>query len=519
MAAYNKYVKGKGAVVLSVTPKGQEQNIVKEDNYKIDTSNYNKPDYGYAGLKYTKATDNFDRKKMPGNGANPVVKVPAFWKKTLPNGAKIIGAANTELPLVTLSLTIPGGHLAQSNDLSKVGLASFFSNMMAEDTKNYTAEQLSVELQKLGSSINVYSETDGITYTVQSLKKNLDRTLTLLEERLINPKFTKDAFDRNQKQILESFKVQKSQPAYVANIVFSKMNFGANNILGMDPQGTEETIKKITLQDIESYYKNYMTSNGAKVVVVGDIKQEEVLPKLSFLNKLPNKKITLPKPAAHPAVDKTKVYLVDVPKAAQSEFRIGYATGLKYDATGEFYKATLANYALGSSPNGRLFLDLREDKGWTYGASSSFSGDKYAGDYEFSSGIRANVTDSALVETMKEIKNYLQGGPTQREVEFMKSAIGQRDALRYETGAQKAVFIGRILDYDLPANYVDIQNKILQASKPEELKATANKYIKPEQMNILLVGDKATILDNVKKLGYEVVELDADGNKLEKKTF
>jgi zinc protease len=108
---------------------------------------------------------------MPGNGANPVVKVPAFWKKTLPNGAKIIGAANTELPLVTLSLTIPGGHLAQSNDLSKVGLASFFSNMMAEDTKNYTAEQLSVELQKLGSSINVYSETDGVTYTDTIVKE------------------------------------------------------------------------------------------------------------------------------------------------------------------------------------------------------------------------------------------------------------------------------------------------------------------------------------------------------------
>ena len=210
---------------------------------------------------------------------------------------------------------------------------------------------------------------------------------------------------------------------------------------------------------------------------------------------------------------------MDVPKAAQSEFRIGYATGLKYDATGEFYKATLANYALGSSPNGRLFLNLREDKGWTYGASSSFSGDKYAGDYEFSSGIRANVTDSALAETMKEIKNYLQAGPTQQEVAFMKSAIGQRDALRYETGGQKAVFIGRILDYDLPANYVDIQNKILQEVKAEQLKATANKYIKPEQMNILLVGDKASILDGVKNLGYEIVELDADGNKLEKKTF
>lgn len=519
MAAYNKYIKGRGAVVLSVTPKGQEQNIAKEDNYKIDSTAYKVPDYGYTGLKYVKATDNFNRKKMPGNGANPVVKVPAFWKKTLPNGTKVIGAANTELPLVTVSLTIPGGHLAQSGDLSKVGLASFFADMMGEDTKNYTAEQLSVELQKLGSSISVYSEIDGVTYTVQSLKKNLDKTLALLQERLLNPKFTQDAFDRNKKQILESFKVQKSQPAYVASLVFSKMNFGADNILGMAPEGTEETIKNITLADIENYYKNYTTSNGAKLVVVGDIKQEEVLPKLAFLNKLPNKKIVLPKPAAAPKVDKTRVYLVDVPKAAQSEFRIGYATGLKYDATGEFYKANLANYALGSSPNGRLFLNLREDKGWTYGASSSFSGDKYSGEFAFSSGIRANVTDSALAETMKEVKNYLQNGPTDQEVAFMKSAIGQRDALRYETGAQKAVFIGRILDYDLPSNYVDVQNKILQSVTPEQLKATASRYIKPENLNILLVGDKATILDDVKKLGYEIVELDADGNKLEKKTF
>ena len=519
MKAYADYIKGKGAVVLSIAPKGQEQNIAREDNYKTDSSNYTKPDYGYAGLKYIKAKDNFDRKKMPGSGANPVVKVPAFWKKTLPNGAKIIGAANTELPLVTLSLTIPGGHLAQAKDLSKLGLASFFADMMAEDTKNYTAEQLAVELQKLGSSISVTSGTDGITYTVQALKKNLDKTLALLQERLLNPKFTQDAFERNQKQILETFKVQKSQPSYVANVVFSKMNFGANNILGLSQEGTEETVKKITLQDIQDYYNNYMTSNGAKVVVVGDIKQEEILPRLSFLNKLPNKKIVLPKPAAHQVVDKTKVYLVDVPKAAQSEFRIGYATGLKYDATGDYYKANLANFPLGSVPSGRLFLNLREDKGWTYDARSAFSGDQYSGDFELSSGIRANVTDSALAETMKELKNYLQNGPTNEEVAFMKSAMGQRDALRYETGAQKASFIGRILEYNLPANYVDVQNKILQSMTAAQLKATANKHIKPEKMNILLVGDKATILDKVKKLGYEVVELDADGNKLEKKTF
>lgn len=518
MDAYNTYIKGRGSVVLSVVPKGQEAMIAKADNYKIDTSGYKAPDYGYAGLKYSKPTDQFNRKQMPGNGANPTIKVPPFWKKELANGAKVIGASNTEIPTVTFSLTIPGGHLAQANDLSKAGLASFFSDMMAEDTKNYTAEQLSVELLKLGSSISVTSGIDGITYTVQSLKKNFDKTLKFLEERLLHPKFTEDAFTRIKKQTLESFKVLKSQPAAVADVVFAKVNYG-NTILGVSQDGTEETVKSFTLQDIENYYKNYMTSVDARVVVVGDIKQEDVLPKLTFLDKLPKKKIELAKVDPTPAVDKTKVYLVDVPKAAQSEFRVGYTTGLKYDATGDYYKSYLVNFPLGGDFNSRLNLNLREDKGWTYGARSGFYGDKYTGTYEFSSGIKANATDSALMEVMREVKDYLQNGPTEQEVQFLKSAIGQRDALRYETGLQKAMFISRILEYNLPANYLEIQNKILKEMKAEQMKGLANQYLKPEKINILLVGDKTAILDGVKKLGYEVIELDADGNKLEKKTF
>ena len=520
MAAYNKYIKGKHAVLLSVTPKGQEALVAAPDNFTIDTTNYTAPDYGYAGLKYAKAKDNFDRSKIPASGENPTVKVPDFWEKNLPNGAKVIGAENTELPLVTFSLTIPGGHLAAANDLSKAGLASFFTDMMAEDTKNYTAEQLAVELQKLGSSMNISSGTDGVTYTIQSLKKNFDRTLALLQERMFHPKFTQEAFDRIQKQALQSFKAAKGQPATIASQVFAKLNYGANNILGISENGTEATISQMTLKDIEDYYKNYMTSVDAKVVIVGDIKQAEVLPKLAFLNQLPKKKIVLTKPNPAPSVDKTKVYLVDVPKGAQTEFRVGYATGLKYDATGDYYKTYLGNWPLGTGFNSRLNLNLREDKGWTYGARGGFSGDEYAGDYEFSSGIRADATDSALVEVMREIKEYVANGPTDAEVSFMKSAIGQSDALRYETGPQKAQFIRRILDYNLPANYVDQQNKILKNMTKEQMHAMAQKYLQPQKINILLVGDKERILQGVKKLGYEIVELDADGNKIEgKKAF
>lgn len=516
---YEKYIKMKHPVVLSILPKGQEQLLAGNDNYTINKSGYKAPDYGYAGLRYVKPKDNFDRSKMPEAGPSPTVKVPAFWKKELAGGINVIGTENTELPVVTISIKIPGGHLLQTNQLDKAGLASFFAEMMNEDTKNYTAEQMSRTLQKLGSSVNVNSGLDGITFSVQCLKKNLDATLKLLEERMLNPLFTEEAFNRIKKQTLEGFKIAKTQPAVVASAVFAKVNYGDKHILGVAEDGNEESVKNISLQDIQSYYNNYMTSQGVNVVVVGDIKEDEMLPRLTFLNKLPNKKIELPSVADAPPVDKTKIYMVDIPKAAQTEFRVGYPTGLKFDATGEYYRTRLMNYALGGSFNSRLNLNLREDKGWTYGARSAYNADKYSGEFEFSAGIKAEATDSALIEVMNELKNYASHGITEEELRFMKNSLGQRDALSYETGFQKAGFIGRILEYNLPADYVDQQNKILSSMTKAEIDALAKKWITPEKINILLVGDKAKTLEGVRKLGYEIIELDTNGKIKDTKAF
>ncbi len=519
MAAYNKYIKGKAAVIVSVLTKGAEKMIAAADNFKIDSSTYTSPDYGYAGLKYVKAKDNLDRTKMPKAGPSPVVKVPKFWRKDLPSGIKMIGTENSETPTVTMAITIPGGHLMQANDLSKAGLANMFAAMMNEDTKNYSAEKMTVELQKLGSSVNINSTVDEITIGVQSLKKNVDATLALLQERLFNPEFTEAAFKRLKDQSINSFKQAKSRPSSVADAVFDKLNYGDNHILGISQNGTEETVKNITIDDVKSYYNNYITSKGVKIVIVGDIKETEIVTKLAFLNKLPGKNIMIPKVDAAPPIDKTKVYMVDVPKSAQSEFRVGYAMNLKYDATGNYYRAILSNYVLGGDFNSRLNLNLREDKGWTYGARSGFSADEYGGDFAFSSGIRADATDSALIEVMKEISNYAANGIKADELAFMKNSLGQRDARSYETGFQKAAFIGRILNYNLPANYVDQQNKILAKITKAEIDAVAKNMLHPNKMNILLVGDKVKIMLGVKKLGYEIVELDADGKKVEKKAF
>ena len=519
LRVYDQYIRLRHPVVLSVLPKQQEKMITASNNYAIDKNDYVAPQYGYEGLKYVKAKDRFERSKMPGSGPNPTVKVPAFWKTDIGNGIRAIGTENTELPAVTLRIKVPGGHLLETNRLEKAGIASFFADMMTEDTKNYSAEQISLELQKLGSSINVSSSLDGITFSVQSLKKNIDATLKLLEERMLNPKFTEDAFSRIKKQTVEGFKIAKTQPATVASAVFAKVNYGDKHILGVSQDGDEETVKNFTLRDVQHYYDNYMTSQGVNVVVVGDIKENEIIPKLSFLKNLPDKKIELPVvPEAKP-VDMTKVYMVDFPKAAQTEFRVGYHTGLEYDATGEFYRARLMNYALGGGFNGRVNINLREDKGWTYGARSAFRADKYSGEFEFSSGIKAEATDSALSEVMKELKTYASNGITEDELTFMKNSLGQRDALSYETGFQKAGFIGQILEYNLPADYVDQQNKILANMTKAEIDALAKKWIDTSKMNILLVGDKARTEEGIKKLGYPIVELDVDGKVKGTKAF
>lgn len=514
MRVYNKYIKGKNRLVVSVLPKEKENLKAGEDNYTVEINNYKAPDYGYTGLKYNKAKDNFDRKQIPGQGKNPVVNVPPVYKKTLSNGIELIGTENTELPIVTVSVYLKGGKMSEADDLSKAGLSNIVASMLNEDTKNYSSEDISLELEKLGSSISVYATTDAIVFSVQSLKKNINKTLALLEERMLRPQFNQDDFDRIKKQVLEGIKNSQTSGSTVASNVYAKLNYGAENVLGLPGSGTQETVSAITLDDVNSYYKNKIGSYDAKVVVVGDIKENEILPQINFLTKLPENKYEFKQLPASLQVDKTKIYLVDIPNAAQTEFRIGMPTDLKYDATGDYYKAYLTNYNLGAAFNSRLNINLREDKGWTYGARSNFIGDKYSGNFTFSSGIRRNATDSAVFEILKEMNNYLDKGIKPEEIVFMQNSIGQSDARNYETGSQKAAFLSRILTYNLKPDYVKKQNKILNEITKPEIDAIAKKYIDLNKMNIVLVGDKKTILPGLQKLGYEVVELDSNGNKL-----
>ena len=512
MRVYKQYIKNKGSVILSVYPKGKPEMKAHEDNFTPPVINPADADHAeYKGLTYKKAIDTFDRSKMPQAGDNPIVKVPELWKESFGNGLKIIGTKSDEIPTITLQLTIEAGHRLEEK--SKAGVAQLLGDIMQESTQNYSAEQMEDLLAKLGSSISVASGPNEISVTISALSKNIDATLKLAEEILFRPKFDKEDFDLVKTQKLQAIANQVTQPVVVANNIFNKLLYGENSIMSIPAGGTTASVTSITVEDVKAYYEKNFSPNISSLVVVGDISKDVLLPKIEFLKNWKSKNVQLPKDDPIQAIDKTKIYLINKDKAAQSEIRIGYMS-MPYDATGEYYKSTLMNFTLGGAFNSRINMNLREDKGFTYGARTAFNGGKYAGPFVASAGVRADATDSSMVEFMKEINNYSGTGITEEELSFTKKSIGLSDALKYETPAQKAVFLKRISDYNLTTDFVEKQNNILKNITKEEINQLAKEKLPLEKMVITVVGDKKLVYDGLLKLGYEIIELDADGKVL-----
>jgi zinc protease len=202
---------------------------------------------------------------------------------------------------------------------------------------------------------------------------------------------------------------------------------------------------------------------------------------------------------------------VDKPGAAQSEIRIGYVTDMPWDATGRYFRSSLMNYVLGGAFSSRINLNLREDKGYTYGARSGFSSTSIPGPFTAAASVRMDSTADSVRQFVNEIAAYRDTGITDTELAFTRAAVGQRDALNYETPTQKAGFLGRIIEYDLPASFVDEQSVIINDISRDELNALARETLPFEKMVLLVVGDKAAIGESLTALGYPIVELDSAG--------
>ncbi|MES2132931.1 MAG: pitrilysin family protein [Bacteroidota bacterium] len=510
MRVYNTYVKGKFAVVLSCIPKGKSELIAKADTWKMYERTIEQESAEYKNLSYTEPKDNFDRSKMPASTPAKLVPLPNYWTSSYSNGVKIIGINSNDIPKVNVLFSMPIGH--RYEPANKAGLAVLLTSLLQESTQKHSAEEISNKLDRLGSSVYFSAGDNEVSMNISCLKQNLDSTLKIAQEMMFMPKFDQEDFDLVKKEQLDGIANQLTQATSIANNVYSKLLYGNGFTLSLPSNGNAETVSSITLDDVKAYYKNFSAFNSV-LAISGDVDQASALKKLNFLTKLqaegtmPLAKYKLPE------IDKTRIYFVDKKGAPQSEIRVGNLS-LAYDATGDFFKSTIMNYAFAGAFNSRVNYILREVKGFTYGARGGFYGNKFSGPYTINAGVKGNTTDSSVVIIMEQLKKYNAGGIEADELEFTKNAMAQADALKYESPFQKLGFVKRIVDFDLDKSFVAKQADILKTIGKPEIDQLAKSNLPYDKMVILVVGDKASNFEKLSKLGYEIIELDTDGNKI-----
>ena len=507
LSVYNKYIKGRKAVILRVEREANKDD--DDDTPKSVNPHANDPkkiEAQYEGLVYNGPEQDYTTPSVP---AAKAFTLPDFYREKFDNGLEVIGTQSSESPLVYFYIDMEGGHLLESDKKVSTGTAMMTASMMGEGTEKLTTEQFSRELEKLGSSISFNSGTMNSSIFVSSLSKNVDATLVLLKDALFQPRFDAADFKRIKEQTIEGLKSQKSNPSVMANKAWGKIMY-EGTILSDYYYGDFKSINKIGLDEVKSFYNSYYSPNVSTLVVSGDISKEDALSKLSFLKEWKNTNVVVPAIPELKMPSKTVIYLVDKPYASQSTIYAGHP-GPKFDYKGDYFKSGVMNYTLGGAFNSRLNLKLREDKGWTYGARSGFSGNKQYGVYRFSGEIKKEATDSAVQVLMEEVIKFSNTGITQEELDFTKSSITLSEALDYETPFDKLNFLNSIIENDLPKDYTIQQAAMIKGMSVADINAVAKAQLKPDNMVIIVVGHAYKVRDGLNNLGYgKIKEITVD---------
>jgi zinc protease len=497
-SAYMQYVNGNPNVTLSVVPKGKTNLVAAKSNYtpmpRIIPEHKKLTE---EQLALREPIDNFDRNVMPQPSQPVEAVMPTLYQFELANGIKVLGTKYQETPTVELQMVIPAGR--RFEPMGKTGLSKLVAAMMNEASTQSTAEELSSRLDSLGSTVSFNAGLYGTTVSVTSLDKNIVQTLDILEERLFKPAFNEADFDRLKAQSIEGAVYEHQRPDWLASQATREILYKGTPF-SLPPEGTKVSLNSITLKDVTDFYDTYYTPNGADIVVVGDVTEQQLTKKIDFLSKWQGAAKPVPSAIVLPSIEKQAIWMVDKPGAPQTIIRL-VRQGLPYDATGELYETQLANFNLAGNFNSRLNLNLREDKGYTYGAGGYQTGGKEVGLSVYYAQVRADASLASAKEFLAELEKMSSEGVTDKEVDFMRLAVGQKDALSYETPSKKAQLLGQILTYSLPDNFVEERNEIVAKISKERLNELAEKWFNPDDYQIIVVGDAKALTPQFETLG------------------
>lgn len=444
-----------------------------------------------------------DRTKAPKPGSAPLIKVGEPATFTLSNGLKVFVVQNTKLPRVSATLTIDRESILEGE---KAGMVSMAGQLFRRGTTKMKKIVLDEEIDYLGATIN----TSANSVSGFSLKNNFPNVFELMTDIALRPSFPADELEKIRKQELSGLAQNKEDANAIASNVVSRLVYGKDHPYG--EVETEETVKKVTVKDINDYYKTYWKPNIAYLIFVGDITVDEAK-KLAEVNlgtwqkgMVPDKKYPIPT-----APKKTYIAIVDRPSSVQSVINLVSPIDLKPGAV-DAIPSSVMNNLLGNGSSGRLYKNLREKNGFTYGAYSRLSTDKLVGNFTASSSVRNEKTDSAIGQFLAEFNRIRIEEVSSEDVSQTKNEMSGSFARSLESPATIANFALNVARYNLQKNYYQNYLKNLAAVDQATVKTMADKYVQPGNLHIVIVGNAKQIAPGLEKYG-DVKYFDVYGNE------
>lgn len=451
-----------------------------------------------------------DRSKQPKPEPAPKINLGTPEIFELKNGLKVLVVENHKLPRVSATLTID--NLPKSFG-DKKGVEGLLGGMLGTGSKTISKNKFDEEVDYLGANISFWDEGA----SASSLSKYFPRVLELMADAALHPTFSQDEFDKQIKQNLDAIKSNENNVKAIAARVENALTYGKKH-----PYGefiTKKTLENISLDDVKKLYSDYYKPNNAYLIILGDVKVKIVKKQIKKLfgkwQKTELPKSELPN-VNNPSV--TEVNFINMPNAVQSEVSVINSVKLHMNDK-DYFAALLANQILGGGGTARLYKNLREDKGFTYGAYSGIGSDRYASRFKASAAVRNAVTDSAVVEFVKEIKKIRSKPIDKEELELVKAKYVGNFVRALERPSTIANYALNIQTLNLPADYYKNYLKNIEAVTLEDVKRAANKYFKIDNARIIVTGKGVDVADKLEQLGYKVNYFDTYGDSIAKPKF
>jgi zinc protease len=448
------------------------------------------------------------RNEVPSAGPVRTLRLATPESATLPNGLTLILNERRGLPIVAASLVLRTG--SDANPLDRPGTANFVASMLDEGTSGRTALEIADEVAQLGASLRTGSSMDSTTIAVRSLSKRFAATLDLLADVTLNPSFPAEEIERQRVSRLASLSQQRDNPGQVAANVTAAALYGRNHPYGYPEIGTEPSVGALTREDMTAFWRQNFVPNNAALVVAGDISMTELraLAESAFGNW------AMGEPAqpslGDPETTRARVVIVDTPGSPQTQVRVA-TIGLARSSP-DFRAAQVMNLALGGLFSSRINMNLREEHGYTYGASSQFSFRRVPGPFQIGSGIRTDVTAPAVAEIFKEIRGMVEAPVSEEELQKAKDALANSLPGAFESSADAVNNFANVFLYGLGLDYYSRYAEQVNAVTGEQTLEVARKYLVPEDMVVIAVGDRARIEPELRRLNLGAIEVrDAEG--------